>query len=309
MQNHTNALKDYLDKCRTIKINGSMQVMPSEMQNRYAESIRLAEQHLWGRYFPPKDTEPKQPKGPLADTEQDLKLRMQMATTANFVGYLIEQCELAKAYQFPELAMRERDTMALDKASKAAKRAAELAKILKDYPYAYAWPVSHSILETGVHLRTTEDDTIDLNGDANIPMGMVGGGPSYSIRLAELLESFSRAVGDGKVSAQNGPFLHRSRYGPLDFPEPKEGRYGETPDKKTALAVFLVFLIRHFTASGRTRWFHGEGMTNEGEAHWELVEALVDDAFPKSSEKRPITQRIVEQFLARNPALEIIGYG
>lgn len=225
---------------------------------------------------------------------------------------------MARTYNFIELQKRKRDVLALSRKKDAIKAAKNLSTILSAYPEIYTWAVCDAILATGVHLRTVEDETIEgeplielegygsfLAPQQRIPIGAVGGGPAYSIRLARLLQRFATAVDEGHIIAQKGNFLHRFRYGPLYFSTGKEGRKGVEPDHGTCLAVFLSFLIRRFTADGpqRLRWFTGERVTQEGEPIFPLVEELVNDAL-----ECRIDRVVVEQFLRRHPDLKIWGY-
>lgn len=253
--------------------------MPIDLLERYASSIRKAQTYIFDRANPDN------------------------ARKALFVSYLVEQCELAKAYKFPERLHREADELALDSTKNAASAAKRLARILRSHPQAYGSAVGHSMLETGVHLRMREDDALGADGQPAMPAYHAGIGPGYSIRLAELLDAFARAAEKRDILAQRGPFEHRFRCGPLFYPEPKEGRKQETPSAATCLAVFLLFLTRRFTATGGYRWAKGEKIETVGEPLFKLAEELVNDAL----EVRPDPNEI-DTFLRRNPKLTIWGY-
>lgn len=268
-------LKDFLVECRTMKINGTMQVMPLELRNQYAASIEFAQKYLW------KST------------------NASYAKTANFFGYLIEQCELAKAYEFPELTMREDDKKALSIATGAAEHAALLGQFLQNFARAAEWSTADAIYRTGIHLWAPEDfGPILKNADSAV----VSWQRNQAVRLGRLLTSLSQAIGDGKVSAQKGSFLHRYRYGPFYFPGTKEGKQGESPSPANCLALFLAFRIGEFSAGFRQS---GAGTVVElvGKPRWPLVEELVHDALGER-----IDPWIVRQFLRRNKTLQLWGY-
>jgi hypothetical protein len=166
---------------------------------------------------------------------ESLKLLDQSEFNGSAADYLIGICEQARDYTWPEHDTRERDRQAVADAAQQARYARRLAKYLERHPYPTMIPVMTAILATGVHLRIAADNQPLERG--------VALSPSQSLRFAQLLNALADELEAGKLLAQAGPMLHRTRVGPLGFPYPIE-KNADVPGSETCLALMLSFLFQ-----------------------------------------------------------------
>ena len=209
--------------------------------------------------------------------------------------FIIEYCEMAINYNFHEEGERKLDVKIIRAKTPIANSAKRLAQFCRLHPLAVSGALMSAILDSGVHLRTKSDN-------APIEKG-VALSRSHADRLGALLEAFATSIENGGLLAQQGPFLHRHRVGPLYFPRGIEGQKS-IPEPETCLGVFLSFQIRNFLERRTLRWFTGETMPPNQPPHWPVVSAFVSNAFAKQLDVKPRCEKL----LARHPDLEMWGY-
>ena len=261
-------LRDYINRVRIMADGGVPGRMPPELKERYADCIDQAERILWSADLA------AQPKA------------------ASFFGYLIEQCEKARAYAFPESKERQSDSAVLANAPDYARMATALSTTLRDHQRAYGRAVGAAIIKAKVRLLGVGE-----NGQyQDEPTDQI-------IALADVLRAFGEEAKTTDLTAQAGPWLYRFRHGPLMFPEPKEGKRASVPDPATCLSIFLACLIRNFVETGSYHWGRGDPIEMPGDEYWPLIEEAVSSALGV----RP-DPRIVRQFVRRNPDVTMCGY-
>ncbi len=226
-------LRDYVNRVHIMVECGASVRMPLELRQRYAGCIDQAERILW-----PADPAVK-PK------------------TASFFGYLIEQCEKARAYAFPESKERQSDSAVLANAPDYARMATALSTALRDNQRAYGRAVGVAIIKAKVRLLGVGES------------GQYQDEPTDQIiALADVLRAFGEEAKTTDLMAQAGPWLYRHRHGPLMFPEPKEGKRASVPDPATCLSIFLACLIRNFVKTGSYHWGRGDPIEMPGDEYW-----------------------------------------
>lgn len=209
---------------------------------------------------------------------------------------IIEHCELARKFDWaPDQQSRQADRDAINESKGAAKHARELARYLCSFPMQVTLALMGGILKSGIHLRTTNDKIPITAG--------VALSPSHSIRLAGLLTELAEEIEFGNLAAKRGPFTHRSRHGPLLYPNPIEN-YADLPTPATALAIYLSFLFRKFTSEGQLFLLPGETIPAGGRPHWKLVSQFVLDALRVDGDFKDVASKV----LRRHPKLGMVGY-
>jgi hypothetical protein len=209
---------------------------------------------------------------------------------------IIGACESARTFDWtPEQTSRDADRNAIKEAKSAAKHALKFAEYCRAYPWQMMSAILGAILRTGVHLRTKEDEQPIERG--------VAFSPSYSIRLADLLTQAAVELNAGNLSAKRGPFVHRTRHGPLNYNKPIENN-ADLPAPPTALAIYLSFLFRKQFLVGEAYFQPGETIPVNGKPRWKLVEKFVSDSLGVDGDFKDAATKV----LGRNRTLEIVGY-
>lgn len=261
-------LHDYIRRVRIMAEGIARIRMPPELMRRYADCIDQAERILW-------------PADPAAQPG-----------AAAFFGYLIEQCEKARHYSYPEAQERLRDIAVLATSEHVARLASELSRELKQNQRAYGLAVGAAAHNARVRMLAVRGSRLEQGKPTN-----------QRIALADLLGEFAKAIHQGVLVAQAGPWEYRTRYGPIMFPEPREGKKATVPDAATCLSVFLSCLVRNFVANRSCAWGKGDAINLAGDEFWPVIEEAVFGALGA----RP-DPKVVRQFARRNPGATIYGY-
>jgi hypothetical protein len=211
---------------------------------------------------------------------------------------IVNDCELARVFDWePDKKNRQMDRDALDQAESAARHARQLAKYCREFPFQAFGGIVAGILESGVHLRIKQDQVPIERGAAL--------GAGQSIRLANLLSALADEFEAGRILAKRWCLIHRTRYGPLNFPEPIEN-LPETalPGRGTTLAIYLSFLFRKHSLVGTANFQPGERIPDDGLPRWQLVTHLVQDSLGELGDVKDKASKVIRA----NPNLEIVGY-
>lgn len=261
-------LRDYVRRVKIIIDEGASMRMLPDLVERYDGCIDAFERILW-----PKE-------------------QADQPNAASFFGYLIEQCEKARVYKFPEVEERLSDSAVHASAVDYAYMADMLSRTLRDNQRAYGKAVGWAIIKAKMRLLGVAENGQFQEKTTN-----------QTAAFADLLDAFGKEIKKENVTVQTGPWLYRFRHGPLMFPEPKEGKRASAPDAATCLSVFLFCLIRTFVETGSFRWGAGDAINLASDEFWPVIEEAVSSALGT----RP-DPRVVRQFTRRNPGATICGY-
>jgi hypothetical protein len=225
--------------------------------------------------------------------------RIDEPARASALHTVLQHCDAARVYNWPEKQYRQADCDALSETKNAIANMRTVARFYRSFPLQSSPAICAAMLRSGVHLRVKEDPR-------SIDQG-VALGAGQARRLATLLTAAADELENGGLLAKSGPMLHRFRHGPLLFSQPIEGK-ADAPEAATCLAIVLSFLFRLQDTNGEMTYQMGDLVNvQSGRPQWKLVAQFVDDALGVVKGGMEYAN-MVGKIIRRNPDLQIVGY-
>jgi hypothetical protein len=226
------------------------------------------------------------------------------AEDVNRYSYLerlvIEACTEARRYRLtygtsdPPARRRQRDTEVLGGLESHRKAVRRVANFIRRYPEYIGQALKQMHRVEGVSISFREKTSL---ADA----------------WYRLLNAYEEALAPERVPAKRGPFVHRSRIGPLDFGASVDRQRGARIDAvQTGLLFQLVLYFRRYTSGkeGAALGYMqtGEPMPAQGDPCWlvcgELLAATLDTEILAPDD----LGRRLNKLLQKHPKLSFVGW-